>query len=231
MKTSKSKVLALVLCAALLVGGSVMATMAYLQDTAEVVNTFTVGQVKIALDEAKVNADGTPVDPAERTATGNAYHLIPGVTYTKDPTLTVKAGSEESYVRMIVTLNNAAAIKTVFGQNFLPQDHVDGWDSTLWECVAIIDGTQQDPATDTLKYEFRYKETVKPEANKDLVLDALFDTFTAPATLNNTALEKLAGFQISVEGHAIQKTGFATADAAWTAFDIQYAAEKAQANG
>ena len=71
-------------------------------------NTFTVGKVEIKLDEAKVTADGIPVEGAARV-TANSYKLMPGTTYTKDPTVTVlKAGSEESYVRMKVTFNNAA---------------------------------------------------------------------------------------------------------------------------
>lgn len=61
MKT-KSKALLLTLCAVLLVAASVMGTMAYLTSTDKVENTFTVGNVKITLDEAKVNTDGTPVN-------------------------------------------------------------------------------------------------------------------------------------------------------------------------
>ncbi len=57
----KTKALMLVLCAVLLVTASVLGTMAYLTSTDQVVNTFTVGKVAITLDEAKVNADGTPV--------------------------------------------------------------------------------------------------------------------------------------------------------------------------
>lgn len=98
MKT-KSKALLLTLCAVLLVAASVMGTMAYLTSTDEVNNTFTVGNVKITLDEAKVNIDGTPVTPAERVK-ANEYKLLPGHTYTKDPTVTVKAVSESSYVRI-----------------------------------------------------------------------------------------------------------------------------------
>ena len=83
--------------------------MAYLTSTDTVENTFTVGNVKITLDEAKVNTDGTLVEGAARVK-ANSYKLLPGHTYTKDPTVTVKAGSESSYVRMKVTFNNAADI-------------------------------------------------------------------------------------------------------------------------
>lgn len=93
----KTKALMLVLCAVLLVTASVLGTMAYLTSTDKVVNTFTVGKVAITLDEAKVNADGTPVTGAARVK-ANAYHLLPGHGYTKDPTVHVQANSEDSFI-------------------------------------------------------------------------------------------------------------------------------------
>ena len=62
MKNSKlRRVLLLLACAVMLVSLSVGATLAYLTGKDEVVNTFTVGNVQIKLDEAKVNTDGTYV--------------------------------------------------------------------------------------------------------------------------------------------------------------------------
>ena len=86
MKKTLTMILSLALVAALSIAG----TLAYLTDKDnQVTNTFTVGAgVSINLDEAKVNPDGTPVDPAERV-TENTYKLVPGATYTKDPTVTV----------------------------------------------------------------------------------------------------------------------------------------------
>ena len=46
-------------CALLLVAAGVFGTLAYLTGTDTVNNTFTVGNVKITLDEAKVTTDGT----------------------------------------------------------------------------------------------------------------------------------------------------------------------------
>ena len=75
MKKAK-KVVALLLCAVLLVVGSVTGTMAYLTSQDEVVNTFTVGKVAITLDEAVVNEYG--VAAGGRTSETNDYKLIPG---------------------------------------------------------------------------------------------------------------------------------------------------------
>ena len=105
MKT-KTKALALALCAVLLVVTTVFVTMAYLTSEDSVTNTFTVGQVNITLDEAKVDEYGNPVDKDGKHVelasaprqTGNEYKLIPGHTYTKDPTVNVDSSSEDCYL-------------------------------------------------------------------------------------------------------------------------------------
>ena len=206
------KPLALALCAVLLVVGTILGTVAYLQDTASVVNTFTVGNVHLKLDEAVVDEKGEPT--GGRTETGNAYHLIPGVTYTKDPTVTVLKGSEESYVRMMLTLNCASELDAIFAPNGAVLTEIfKGYDATKWEYVDVTRGNDN-----TITYEFRYFETVKPEKDTDLVLDALFDTVTVPNTMTGEQLAAIADLKITVEAHAIQATGFANADDAWTAF-------------
>ncbi len=108
MKKTK-KVLILGLCAVLLVAASVLGTMAYLTDTAEVRNTFTVGNVAITLDEANVNPDGTKKDES-RVAT-NMYKLMPGHEYLKDPTVHVTAGSEDCFLFVKVE-NGISGIET-----------------------------------------------------------------------------------------------------------------------
>ena len=209
----RSKPLILALCAVLLVVGTILGTVAYLQDTAEVVNTFTVGNVHLKLDEAVVDENGEPT--GGRTETGNAYHLIPGQTYTKDPTVTVLKGSEESYVRMLVTINCYDELTAIFGDPFLPQYFVAGWDSAVWVSTEVI---SKDENANTATYEYRYFKTVKAEKNADLVLDALLDTVTVPNTITGDQLATIADLEITVEAHAIQAAGFDTADEAWAAF-------------
>ena len=107
------------LCAVLLVAASVLGTMAYLTDSKGVKNTFTVGNVAITLDEAKVDDNGNAIDKQGKQVTnladaervpGNAYKLLPNHTYVKDPTVTVLKPSVASYVRMKVTFNKASAL-------------------------------------------------------------------------------------------------------------------------
>jgi predicted ribosomally synthesized peptide with SipW-like signal peptide len=215
MKT-QAKVLIAALCAVLLVVGSVMGTLAYLTDRQAVVNTFTVGNVDITVDEAPVTPDGEVI-PGEDRVEGNDYHLIPGQTYTKDPTMTVKKGSEESYVRMMVTINCISQLRGIFGDGFLPHEYIDGKDSNIWVYNSTVEN-----GDNTVTYEFRYYKTVDAfEATEDIVLEPLFTSFTIPGELTGEQLATIADLEIRVEGHAIQTASFDSADAAWTAFGAQ----------
>lgn len=220
MKT-RTKALLLAMCAVLLVVTTVMATLAFLTSQTEVVkNTFTVGNVKITLDEAKVDEYGVEVAGADRVLT-NEYKLMPGHTYVKDPTVHVAADSENSYIRMLVTITDLADVKAVLGVDattnyFLPQYFVEGWDASKWVSTKVVV-----EENNTATYEFRYYTTVSTvdAAAKDL--EALFTHIVIPGTIKNTDLAKLEELEINVVAQAIQADGFANADAAWVAFRQQ----------
>lgn len=215
MKT-KTKVLGLVMAAVLLVTATVFGTMAYLTDTDEVVNTFTVGSVAIKLDEAKANTDGSPVEGADRVQ-ANSYKLLPGHTYAKDPMVTVLSGSEESYVRMTVTISKSAELDAIFAPSGADMLEIfNGYDSTNW----IYKGNVEDSAANTRTYEFWYKETVSA-ASGDVALDALFDSITVPGEIDNAELKTIEDMTITVNAHAIQADGFKDAVEAWKAFDAK----------
>lgn len=242
MKT-KSKALLLTLCAVLLIAASVLGTMAYLTSTDTVTNTFTVGKVEIKLDEAKVNANGIPEEGAARV-TENSYKLMPGNTYTKDPTVTVKAGSEESYVRMKVTFNNAKEIIALCTDPKFADDGPTGvenafplirmvkfveanaakWDGIIpdnmvetGEMLADAKYFAYDKTADTLTYIFYYRETVTA-TTADVVLPVLFNSITVPEWVTGEQLAQLEGFKITVVAEAIQAGSFADADDAWSHF-------------
>ena len=245
MKT-KSKALLLTLCAVLLVAASVLGTMAYLTSTDTVTNTFTVGKVEIKLDEAKVTADGIPVEGAARV-TENSYKLMPGNTYTKDPTVTVKAGIVESYVRMKVTFNNATKIIALCTDPKFADDGPTGVENAFplirmvkfveanaakWDGIIpdnMVDTEDMlgnakyfayDKTADTLTYYFYYNETVGAP-NGDVKLPVLFNSITVPEWATGEQLAQLEGFEINVVAEAIQAGSFANAGAAWAAFAPQ----------
>ena len=210
MKKKLTTVLAIVLVIAM----SVVGTYAYLTSTDTVKNTFTVGNVQIKLDEAKANPDGSLVQGADRVK-ANSYKLLPGHTYAKDPMVTVKAGSESSYVKMTVTFSNAAELDAIFASNGGADmtSIFNGYDSANW----IYMGNTEDTVANTRTYEFWYKETVAAP-NADVALDALFDSITVPGTINNAQLKTIEGMTITVNAYAIQADGFDDADDAWDHF-------------
>ena len=222
---SKHKALLLSMCAVLLVAVSIFGTLAYLTDKDTVTNTFTVGSVGLSLDEADVKPDGSYETNHDSRVQANEYHLLPGHTYYKDPTVTVDAGSEAAYVRMIVTVENIDDLKQALPNSgettkyyaadgtFLLQMLCGGWDANTW----VFEGyTEKADGTEGY-YEFRYKEVVK-KSETETELDDLFETITVPGEIDNDHLAYLADVEIVVAAHAIQADGFATDDAAWAAF-------------
>ena len=237
-----SKALLLSMCAALLVIGSVFGTIAYWTDTEAVTNTFSVGRVGLKLDEADVNEMGQPLKDGKvvevkdvvvkdlltyarwqptKGDENQKYHLLPGHTYIKDPTVTVDAGSEESYVRMMVTVTFASALTdeqlaTELDEIFL------GYDANKW---IRKDKTVSDDRK-VITYEYRYHTTVdgKNDAGEDVAqpLEPLFTSIAVPGEYDNDDIAFLGGMSISVEAHAIQAAGFDTEDAAWIAFGEQH---------
>ena len=234
---ARSKALLLTLCAVLLVAASVLGTMAYLTSSDTVTNTFTVGKVEIKLDETDVT---NPTGPRVKA---NSYKLMPGTTYTKDPTVTVKAGSEESYVRMKVTFNNAKEIialctdpeyaDEVTGvENAFPlirmvnfvKANAAKWDGIIpdnmvetEDMLAMPKYFAYDKTADTLTYYFYYKATVSG-TNGDVVLPVLFDSIKVPEHVTGEQLKALNNFQITVIAEAIQAGSFADAADAWSHF-------------
>lgn len=212
----KCKVLILFLCAGLLVFATVLGTLAYLTSQETVVNTFTVGKVNITLDEAKVKLDGTP-DGTDRVQ-ANSYHLLPGMTYTKDPMMTVVKDSEPAYVRMLVTINCLKEFDAIFAPEGADLMRLfNGYDAETWN----FETKTRDEAKNTITYEFRYKEPVA-KADTDTELKPLFTSITVPGTFNSEDMKKIAGLKITVVGHAIQAPGFKNADEAWTAFATEH---------
>ena len=199
----KSKAILMALCAVLLVAASVMGTLAYLTSTDEVVNTFTVGNVAITLDEVQVNANGTPVEDAARVRE-NTYKLLPGHTYTKDPTVHVTTGSEDCYL-FVKVVNEIAAIEDP-SNTIASQMTANGWAVVDADNGIYVYGTAAAPTA--------------VSANRDVVV---FENFTILGTVTNDQLaghpvdpdhpdgELVPGYEgakVVVTAYAVQKDGF-----------------------
>ena len=236
----KKKILAITLCVAMLAIMLVSGTLAYFTDEHAQTNTFTAGKVGIALDEAKVKLDEDSAsdtfgdliaDGDERTTDTQAYHLFPGMTVTKDPTITVDTDSENAYVGAIVTItgdlhsligvegyNNLDITKLVSG-GLVSQEsqQVTNWNglSMVYEtadCVIYQDaskGSQTESGIWTM-----YVFVKAPKAAGEKVV--LFDTMTIPTTWDNAEMAKINGMNITVKAYGTQTNGFADCYTAMT---------------
>ena len=232
MKNVK-KILALMLCAVLLIGASVAGTLAYLTSQDEVLNTFTVGNVTIELHENDYDGD-------DDTQENEYEEVIPGLSYEKEPVVTVKADSADCYVRAKVTVtipkwNSDSKDEGIFVQfvnnfasRYIQNDFtVTGFNTNSW--------TQNDPTVDegnkTIVYYLNYKTAdntnVIKSSETDNTLSALFNDIYIPNELDSTTLPYLENMTIKVEAHAIQAEGFDDTEGktaeqnAWDAFDSQ----------
>lgn len=163
--------LVLLLAVILALGAAFGGTIAYLMDSTDpVVNTFTYGDINITLTETDTNKDDDD-DPNT-----NQYEMMPGETITKDPKVTVKKGSKDSW--LFVKLEKSDNFDT-----FMTYEMEKGWtqladaDGNAVEGVCYREVSEAD-AEDADK-EFGViqdnKVKVKAEITKER-LNALEDT-------------------------------------------------------
>lgn len=197
------KALLLVMCAIVLVVATVFTTLAFMTSkTATITNTFSVGDVTITMDEAKVDTYGNLLnnsgnvwqegDTLADRVTANTYKLVPNASYTKDPTIHVKAGSEQAYVFVSVA-NGIAAIEAEGATQIEEQMTANGWNKhstveNLWYKTDAVDARNQ--AVDVT-------------------------VFTNFKVAGNAAVDSYKDASITLVGYAIQKEGFDSAEDAW----------------
>lgn len=175
----KKRLVWLIVVAAVLLTVTVSVTLAMLIASSEpVINTFTVGNVQITLTET----------------TGNDYKLTPGVSLQKDPTVTVKAGSEVCWVFVKITHS------TDF-DNLCIYSTADGWTALEGESGVYyrkVEAASTDTPFAVLKN------------NQVTVKDSLTEE-----QLNAVAVKPT----LTVYAYAIQADGLANAKIAWQALN------------
>ena len=192
-KRSFIMILSLVLVLGLAVGG----TVAYLTAQSETVtNTFTVGNIKIALNE---HEDGTAT--SEVVTSRNDFKVVPGGTDAKDPFVTVKKTSEPCYV--YVSVENTLVIDN--SVVCTPNINTDNW-------IPVATKTAENGATTVL---YRYKDKVDA-ASADQILP-VFTTVTYSEGILADKIEQLNNKTITLKAYAHQsenlgENAIATAD-------------------
>ena len=176
------KVLTIALCAAMLVAGSIAGTLAYLSmKTDTKANTFTAGNINIELEQA------TALDTSK---------MVPGMTYTVNPVVTVKANSEKCWLFIKIE-------KTANFDTFLDYTVDDGWTPL------------KDSPEDSLEDGVYYREVGATTADTEFAIIEN-NTVTADATLTKEDYDDLiANLDLNFTAYAVQRVGFDTAAAAW----------------
>lgn len=131
-----TKIIALLLCAVLLVGATIAGTVAYLTANDSVENTFTVGNVAIKLEEYKIGEDGKKTN---EVVEGQAnIKLVPGREIQKEPFITVLENSEECWL-MVKIENQLAAAGTI--------SMAAGWEEVTAGSGVYVYGTSVTPTS------------------------------------------------------------------------------------
>lgn len=213
------KTIAIIALVVLVAVASVLGTLAYLTDTKTVENTFTMGDVKIKLDETNVK------NPEERVTSNTYTDMAPGIVYTKDPVVT-NVGPSDAWVRMIVTVENGMNWLGLYNENVwtAPQEAafkalINNTLSEDWELTDIDYVTNSERGTTDFVATLKYKTPLATSSATSAAFKEV--TIPAKATANDitTRISQNGTFHIDVKAEAIQANGFDTWEAAFVAFD------------
>lgn len=196
----KKRTIALMMSVVMLLGVVVGGTIAWLISKPDpVVNTFTVGNVIIDLDEKDIDfatdenkGDITTSEDrngGEARDRGNEYHLLPGSTYVKDPTVWVNKTSEDCWV--FVKVENG--LKDIIVATTI-EDQIT---ANKWTAL---------PGNDGVYYQ---KVTVDKTNGNKLVV---FENFKLD---DNADVDAYKEATIKVTAYAIQSTNVPDAATAW----------------
>lgn len=217
-KMSKRKIVTLALVAVIALMSAAGATLAYFTDVQTAENTFTMGNVKITLDETDIT------NPQGDRVAENDYAVYPGAVVTKDP-IVHNTGKNGAYIRAAVNvsswMNLAAACYPDFDKAFGEEGYEealfllvgelgDGWSVIGVEAGDIFTSDQKD-ARFILKYDgvLAAGEDTAP----------MFQTVTVPAGIDNASAGSFNS--ITVVAEAIQQDGFDSWEAAFATFDAE----------
>ena len=202
----KLMAIALAVCvAAVLAAG---ASLAYFTDKTETAdNVFTMGNVKITLDETDLTKDDR-----SRTPAGNTYtNLYPGMDMVKDP-IVHNVGKNDAWVRVIVRVANGAAFMNQFKDTQYGESPLVGLTHGLGEDWQIVE-SKKDEATNDMVYTIVYNTVLKPGESTPAVFEKLYIPATfgngemAAITYKNANTESVNGFTMSIHAEAIQSEG------------------------
>ena len=207
--------MSLVIVAILAIG----ATLAYFTDTKTAINTFTMGDVKIKLDETNVN------DPDGDRVSQNEYDVYPGAVVKKDP-IVHNTGKNGAYIRATVNVSNWMNLVAAYYPDFEETFPNEGYKAALnllvgeklgegWSVVDVEAGDVFTIGQFDAKFVLKYDGVLAAGADTT----PMFENVIIPAGITNASAESFN--QIKIVAQAMQADGFDTWEAAFEAFDAK----------
>lgn len=219
---TKKRFVAILLCVTLVALAAIGATFAYLTDTKTVDNTFTMGNVKITLNETNVN------DPEGDRVTRNTYNVYPGAVVTKDP-IVHNTGKNAAYIRATVNVSNWMNLVGAYYPDFKYTFGQEGYKAALnllvgelgegWSVVGVTAGDTFTIGQFDAKFILKYDGALDGALAAGDNTTAMFQTVTIPTGIDNANTESFSG--VKVVAQAIQADGFGTWEDAFAAYDAK----------
>ncbi len=222
---TKKKIITLALVAVIAVTAIAGASLAYFTDTKTATNTFTMGNVKIALDEAPVDEAGKATD-GDRV-TSNEYGIdaaFPGAVLDKDPTVH-NTGKNPAYIRATVNVSNWMNLCAAYYPDFKETFPNEGYKAALnlivgelgegWSVVGVVAGDTFTIGQFDAKFILKYDGVLA--VGEDTT--PMFNTVIIPNGIDNANAESFD--EIKIVAQAIQANSFDTWEDAFAAFDAE----------
>ena len=194
-----TKTLALILSVVLILGGVVGGTVAWLiAHPAPVVNTFTYGDINIDLEETDTKLDEDD-DPNT-----NEYEMMPGQEIVKDPKITVKAGSESSwlFVKLEKSENFDDFMEYTVSDGWIP---LEGTDNVYFRQVMAENVKDADAVFEVIKDN---QVTVREDVTKEMLngLDPEGEDANYPTLTVSAYAVQYVGFEPEITEGAEEST-------------------------
>ena len=219
---TKKKIVTLAIAAVIAVMAIAGASLAYFTDTKTAENTFTMGNVKITLDETDVT------DPEGDRVTANEYGLedvYPGAELVKDPTVH-NVGKNSAYIRAIVTIENGMNWLGLYNENVWTAPQEEAFIALIndslgegWEIADIAYAANATRGTTDFVATLKYTEALASGEDTTAMFSEVKISEKITENDVTTRISQDGTFHIDVVAQAIQTNGFATWEDAFAAFD------------
>lgn len=209
----KKKIITICLVIALAATAIVGASLAYFTDTKTAENTFTLGNVKIELDETNID------DPNGDRVDGNEYNVYPGQTVTKDPVVH-NVGKNAAYIRAKINVCNWMNECATYFPDAPTYGEADYKNTLLliidalgegWSIEEVTTGDHFTIGDFDAKFILKYEGTLAAETDTS----AMFTKVTVPAAIQNDQPFS----EMTIVAEAMQADGFDSWEDAFAAFD------------